>query len=87
MTPGTCVNEAVFYYTCEKCGAIESDRNHIFKGEIILKIIIRPISGKVIIPDTGMNVRIVKKNLILLICFRLDFCVDGKLENVLYCIT
>lgn len=34
MTPGTCVNEAVFYYTCEKCGAIESDRNHIFKGEI-----------------------------------------------------
>ena len=34
MTPGTCVNKAVFYYTCEKCGAIESDGNHTFEGEI-----------------------------------------------------
>ena len=33
MTPGTCVNEAVFYYTCEKCGAIESDGNDTFTGE------------------------------------------------------
>ena len=71
MTPGTCVNEAVFYYTCEKCGAIESDGNHTFTGEKILKIIIRPISGKVIIPDTGMNVRTAKKNWILLHIFRI----------------
>ena len=33
MTPGTCDNEAVFYYTCGKCGAIECDENHTFKGE------------------------------------------------------
>ena len=37
----------------------------------ILKIIIRPISGKVIIPDTGMNVRTAKKNWILLHIFRI----------------
>lgn len=36
----------------------------------ILKIIIRPMSGKVMIPDTGMNVRTVKKNWILLYIFR-----------------
>ena len=71
MTPGTCVNEAVFYYTCEKCGAIESDGNDTFTGKKILKIIIRPISGKVIIPDTGMNVRTAKKNWILLHIFRI----------------
>ena len=35
-------------------------------------------------PGTCMNVRIVKKNWILLICFRLDFCVDGIKEHVLY---
>lgn len=67
MTPGTCDNEAVFYYTCGKCGAIECDENHTFKGE---KIISRPISGKVMIPDTGMNVRTAKKNWILLYIFR-----------------
>ena len=33
MTPGTCDNEAVFYYTCGKCGAIECNENHTFKGE------------------------------------------------------
>lgn len=33
MTPGTCDNEAVFYYTCGKCGAIECDENHTFTGE------------------------------------------------------
>lgn len=67
MIPGTCDNEAVFYYTCGKCGAIECDENHTFKGK---KIISRPISGKVMIPDTGMNVRTVKKNWILLYIFR-----------------
>ena len=33
MTPGTCVNKAVFYYTCEKCKAVESNGNHTFEGE------------------------------------------------------
>ena len=33
MTPGTCVNKAVFYYTCKYCKAIESDGNHTFTGE------------------------------------------------------
>lgn len=67
MTQGTCDNEAVFYYTCRKCGAIECDETHTFKGE---KIISRPISGKVMITDTGMNVRTAKKNWILLYIFR-----------------
>lgn len=43
--------------------------------------------GAVMTPGTCMNVRIVKKNWILPICFRLDFCVDGIKEYVLYCIT
>ena len=68
MTPGTCVNKAVFYYTCEKCGAIEIIPS---KEKKILKSIICPMSGKVIIPDTGMNVRTAKKNWILLYIFRI----------------
>ena len=71
MTPGTCVNKAVFYYTCEKCGAIESNGNHTFEGEKNPESIICPMSGKVIIPDTGMNVRTAKKNWILLYIFRI----------------
>ena len=41
------------------------------KEKKILKSIICPMSGKVIIPDTGMNVRTAKKNWILLYIFRI----------------
>lgn len=67
MTQGTCDNEAVFYYTCRKCGAIECEKLTPSKEK---KIISRPISGKVMITDTGMNVRTAKKNWILLYIFR-----------------
>lgn len=30
--PGTCKNKAVYYYTCEHCGAVEKDDTHTFEG-------------------------------------------------------
>lgn len=29
---GTCKDEAVYYYSCASCGAVEKDDNHTFKG-------------------------------------------------------
>lgn len=32
-TPGTCMTEAVYYYSCEHCGMVEKNDSHTFKGE------------------------------------------------------
>lgn len=32
-TPGTCMTEAVYYYSCEYCGMVENNDSHTFKGE------------------------------------------------------
>ena len=33
-TPGTCIAEAIYYYSCANCGAVEKNDSHTFIGEL-----------------------------------------------------
>ena len=33
-TPGTCTKKAVYYYSCEHCGAVEKKDSHTFEGDV-----------------------------------------------------
>ena len=76
MTPGTCVN-IILVKNAERLKVMEIIPS---KEKKILKSIICPMSGKVIIPDTGMNVRTAKKNWILLYIFR---TMKGTLRKIM----